>query len=184
MIDDTDDQSDRGFFREEFDLDLTDDNAYAKITVPDFRDGRVGRFLHDFKSNQTAIIDESAKRCFVMPLDRDVVLPPKSLADVILKMYMGYYDINTNSIRKSMRVVTPELSDLSSISPNIQMACDSMSVYRLEKVVGGGKFLNKQKSFIFEFMVDSFLLMFFFFFSQLSSAALMQKLNTLNSPVQ
>lgn len=126
-------------FREEFDLDLSEENSYAKINVPDFRDGRVGRFLHDFKNNQTAIIDESAKRCFVMPLDRDAILPPKSLADVILKMYMGYYDINTTTIRKNMRVITPALTDLSTISWNIQLACDSMAIYRLEKFVGGSK---------------------------------------------
>lgn len=123
-------------------MDLTDDNSYAKINVPDFRDGRVGRFLHDFKGNQTAIIDESTKRCFVMPLDRDAILPPKSLADVILKMYMGYYDINTTSIRKNMRVVTPALTDLSSVSQNIQVACDGMDIYQLEKIVGGSKCLK------------------------------------------
>lgn len=132
-----DDQNDRNFFREEFDLDFTDDNEYAKINVPDFQDGRVGRFLHDFKGNQTAIIDESSKRCFVMPLDREAVLPPKSLADVILKMYMGYYDINIKQIQKSMRVIPDEITDLSSISPNIQMACESMSIYRLEKMIDG-----------------------------------------------
>lgn len=137
-----DEQNDRSsFFREEFDLDLTDDNAYAKINVPDFQDGRIGRFLHDFKGNQTAIIDESTKRCFVMPLDRNAILPPKSLADVILKMYTGYYDINIKQIQKSMRVIPDELTDLSTISPNIQMACDSMSIYRLEKMVDGGKLI-------------------------------------------
>lgn len=110
--------------------------------MPDFQDGRVGRFLHDFKGNQTAIIDESSKRCFVMPLDREAVLPPKSLADVILKMYMGYYDINIKQIQKSMHVIPDEVTDLTTISPNIQMACESMSIYRLEKIVDGGKFLN------------------------------------------
>lgn len=125
------------FFREEVDLDFSDDNALAKINVPDFRDGRYGRFLHDFKSNQTAIIDESAKRCFIMPLDRSAVLPPKSLADLILKMYTGYYDINPTEINKKMRVVTPALTDLTSVSPNIQNACDSMDVYRLEKYISG-----------------------------------------------
>lgn len=126
------------FFKEEFDLDLDDD--VSKIYVPDFRDGRVGRFLHDFKSNQTAIIDETSKRCFIMPLDRDTVLPPKSLADLINKMYMGYYDINTTAVRKNMRVVLPALDDLSSVSPKIQNACSNMNVYRLEKYVSGGKF--------------------------------------------
>lgn len=137
LFDGLDDQK---IFPEELDLGFTDDDSYAKITVPDFRNGRVGKFLHDFKANQTAIIDETAKRCFVMPLDRDAILPPKSLADVVMKMYTGYYDINTSSVRKNMRVVTPEVSDLSTISTNIQMVCDSMSIYRLEKVVGGGKF--------------------------------------------
>lgn len=137
------DNFERDYFREEFDLDLSDDNSYAKINVPDFRDGRVGRFLHDFKGNQTAIIDESAKRCFVMPLDREAILPPKSLADVILKMYTGYYDINTTSIRKNMRVITPAVTDLSTISPNIQLACDSMDIYRLEKYISGGNTLSR-----------------------------------------
>lgn len=134
-----DDGSERNTFQEEVELDLSDDNAYAKINVPDFRDGRYGRFLHDFKSNQTAIIDESAKRCFIMPLDRDAVLPPKSLADLIMKMYTGYYDINPTEIRKKMRVVTPALTDLTSVSPNIQSACEAMDVYRLEKYVSGSE---------------------------------------------
>lgn len=136
-----DDGTERNFFQEEIDLDLSEDNAYAKINVPDFRDGRYGRFLHDFKSNQTAIIDETAQRCFIMPLDRESILPPKSLADLVLKMYTGYYDINPSEIRKKMRVVTPAMTgdDLKSVSANIQAACESMDVYRLEKYVSGGE---------------------------------------------
>lgn len=149
LFDGDDNNFERDYFREEFDLDLSDDNSYAKINVPDFRDGRIGRFLHDFKGNQTAIIDESAKRCFVMPLDREAILPPKSLADVILKMYTGYYDINTTSIRKNMRVVTPAVTDLTTISPNIQLACDSMDIYRLEKYISGGKSL-RQSNFLLQ----------------------------------
>jgi integral membrane protein 2B len=69
-------------FREEFDLD----EDTAKITVPTFRDGRAGRFVHDFKLNQTGIIDLTAKRCFVMPLDRSHVVPPKNMRDLIVKV--------------------------------------------------------------------------------------------------
>jgi len=125
------------FFREEFDLDLSEEESYAKIDVPDFRDGRAGRFLHDFKSNQTAIIDQNADRCFVMPLDRDTVLPPRNLADVINKMLQGYYNIDTNAIRKNMRVVTPAITDMTDISPKIQAECASMKVYMLEKYTSG-----------------------------------------------
>lgn len=124
------------FFNEEFDLDM--DQNVAKINVPDFRDGRSGRFLHDFQNNQTAIIDQSAGRCFLMPLDRNTVLPPSSLADLIQKMYAGYYDIDTSAIRKKMRVITPEITDFSTVSNKIQLACDHLKAYRLEEFVGGG----------------------------------------------
>jgi integral membrane protein 2B len=58
------------YFREDFELDL-DDQKYAKIEVPDFKNGRMGRFIHEFESNKTAIVDQTSKRCFVMPLDRE-----------------------------------------------------------------------------------------------------------------
>ncbi len=37
------------FFREEFEIDL-DDEKYAKVAVPDFKNGRLGRFIHEFDS--------------------------------------------------------------------------------------------------------------------------------------
>lgn len=136
---DTTDYGDN-FFKQEFDLDMSDDAGFAKINVPNFRDGREGRFLHDFKHNESAIIDLSAKRCFVMPLDRDVVMPPKSIYDVITKIWGGYYNMDTNVIRQNMRVVMPELSDeeKETISPRIGMECAGSAIYRLEKFESGG----------------------------------------------
>lgn len=40
------------FFKEEFDIDMEEEN-YEKIDVPDFRGGRRGRFIHDFNANKT-----------------------------------------------------------------------------------------------------------------------------------
>lgn len=125
------------FFKEEFELGLSDEENYSKINVPVFRGQRQGRFLHDFKYNQSGIIDKDNGRCFLMPLDRDTVLPPKSLRDLIEKMWNGYYNINTSTVRKNMRVITPELKDLSDISPRITNECEEMKIYRLEKLVSG-----------------------------------------------
>lgn len=125
------------FFSQELDLDAVDN--VSKITVPDFRDGRSGRFLHDFQNNETAIIDPDTRRCFVMPLDREHILPPQSLTDLIQKMYRGYYEIDTTVIRKTMRVVVPAIDDMSSISPKIEQACRGKNVYKLEPFVGGGE---------------------------------------------
>lgn len=40
-----------GFLPENF--EINDDKKYEKIDVPDFRDGRSGRFIHDFNTNMT-----------------------------------------------------------------------------------------------------------------------------------
>jgi integral membrane protein 2B len=77
------------FFRDEIEIQDDDDESYADIKIPDFRDGRRGRFIHDFKNNQTTIVDEDSKRCFVYPLDYETTMPPKSIIDVFIKMQTG-----------------------------------------------------------------------------------------------
>ncbi|XP_017490776.1 PREDICTED: integral membrane protein 2B-like [Rhagoletis zephyria] len=126
---------DDDYFREEIELDMSDNESYAKIDVPDFKGGRRGRFMHDFKENQSAIIDTAANRCFVMPLDRDTTLPPESFLDLVQKMGAGYYNIDTNRVRRNMHVVTPPITDLSMISERIVNECDHMKVYMLENYV-------------------------------------------------
>lgn len=128
----------RRAFRESFDIDQTDDESYEKIDVPDFRYGRSGRFIHDFNTNITGIIDITGNRCFVMPLNRGNVLPPKSLIDLVRKMWEGYYKVDTQVIRATMRVVIPPLTDLKSVGTFISKECDGLPVYRLESYVGGG----------------------------------------------
>lgn len=42
-------------FREYFEIGYEEDN-YEKIDVPNFNDGRRGRFIHDFNTNTTGIV--------------------------------------------------------------------------------------------------------------------------------
>ncbi|KAH8282055.1 hypothetical protein KR054_005212 [Drosophila jambulina] len=126
------------YFREEIELDgENDDDGYARIDVPDFKDGRRGRFMHDFKENQSAIIDTSTGRCFIMPLDRETTMPPTSFVDLMKKMGTGYYNIDTERVRRQMRVVTPRITDLSLISERIANECYDMKVYQMEKFISG-----------------------------------------------
>lgn len=125
------------FMKEEFELDITDDQSFSKIQVPQLTTGRGATFLHDFKSAQTGIIDRAANRCFVMPLDLDVVMPPRGMADLIQKMQTGYYNVDTKVLRKNMRVKVPALTDMSSVAPRIASECRDMNVYELEKLQSG-----------------------------------------------
>lgn len=129
------------FFTEQVDLDMgehADDEGVTKIDVPDFKDGRTGRFLHDFSFNQSAIVDKSTGRCFIMPLDRETVVPPTSFIDMMRKMLKGDFNLDMDVIQKNMRVVLPALKDMDEVSPNIRMECGRpMRIYKLEKFVHG-----------------------------------------------
>ncbi|XP_066589187.1 integral membrane protein 2C [Prorops nasuta] len=124
------------FFQEQFEFDLENGN-YEKIDVPDFRGGREGRFIHDFNINKTGIIDIDGQCCFVMPLNRQRVLPPRNMYDLLKKMYNGYYEVDTEVVRETMRVVTPPITDFSSVGAYIARECQNLRTYMLEKVNPG-----------------------------------------------
>ncbi|KAF3421913.1 hypothetical protein E2986_13128 [Frieseomelitta varia] len=123
----------KSFFKERFEIDL-ENEQYEKIDVPDFRGGRQGRFIHDFNINKTGIIDIDGQCCFVMPLDRQTVLPPRNMYDLLKKMYNGYYEVNTEIVRETMKVVTPPITDLSVIGTYIARECQDLPTYMLTKV--------------------------------------------------
>ncbi|XP_031344693.1 integral membrane protein 2B isoform X2 [Photinus pyralis] len=126
------------YLQEEFELDL-ENQVYEKIDVPDFQNGRSGRFIHDFGTNTTSIVDVTGRRCFVMPLNRNVILPPRSLYDLIRKMWDGYYKINTEILRETMHVITPQLSkdEVKLLGGYITRECAGLPIYKLEKFVSG-----------------------------------------------
>lgn len=74
-----------------------------------------------------------------MPLNRGNVLPPRSLFDLIHKMWDGYYKVDTEVVRETMRVVTPPIADVKEIGSYIANECEGFPIYKLEKYVGGGK---------------------------------------------
>lgn len=84
----------------------------------------------------------TGNRCFVMPLNRENVLPPKSLFDLIHKMWEGYYKVDTDVVRRSMRVVLPPLEDTESIGTYITNECANLPIYRLEKVEKQSKYIQ------------------------------------------
>jgi len=126
------------FFREEAEIRDDADESYADIKIPDFRDGRRGRFIHDYKNNQTTIVDEGAHRCFVYPLDFTTTMPPSSMMDVFMKMSSGYYFPDTSLLRKKMRVVVPAMeADDEFLSSRTTYVCEGMKIYKLEPFVSG-----------------------------------------------
>lgn len=127
----------RSFFNERFEIDLENEN-YEKIDVPDFSEGRQGRFIHDFNINKTGIIDIDGRCCFVMPLNRQRVLPPRNMYDLLSKMYNGYYEVDTKVVRETMRVERPAITDFSTVGTYIGRECRNLPTYMLHKVNTNG----------------------------------------------
>lgn len=139
----------REYFPEIFEIDDTEDKEYTKISVPEFRNGREGHFIHDFKSNLSVIIDDAANRCFLMPLDRTTIMEPKSMLELMDKIWTGEYSINTDTIKKNFRVALPALDTFDEVPPRILDECDptSKKIYKLEKFVNGGKKKKNDKTY-------------------------------------
>jgi hypothetical protein len=79
-------------------------------------------------------------RCFVMELNRTRVVPPRNLFDMIEKMRAGYYDIDTEVIHETYRVVTPAIPNGDvGLGSYINEECAGFPIYRLEKMTSPGK---------------------------------------------
>ncbi len=91
----------------DYELDL-DYEEFEEFQMPQISHGR---YLHDFKMNQTAIIDPDGNRCFVMPLDQDEVPKPKSFLQIIKNLKHGVYGLDIAEVRVDTRVVLPPIED-------------------------------------------------------------------------
>jgi hypothetical protein len=112
----------------ELDLDLEE---FESLQLPEISHGR---YLHDFKVNKTAIIDPDGKRCFVMPLNRNEISPPRSLMEIISKLKNGAFELDLDEIRHDTRVVLPPLDSLEGYGFFIERGCMNYKTYRLEEV--------------------------------------------------
>jgi len=52
---------------------------------------------------------------------------------------VGYYEVDTNVVRETMRVVTPPITDYKNVGYYISRECSGVPTYMLEKVETPGK---------------------------------------------
>ncbi|XKL66733.1 hypothetical protein PGB90_010153 [Kerria lacca] len=162
--------SKNGFFNielpQQFELDLSGNN-YEKIDVVPKGSNR---FVHDFYSNYTAIVDIENQLCFIMPLDRNVTLPPNNLYDLLFKMSGGYYSLDTEKIRREMRKVEPSIKNLDTFGIYIKKECEEFTTFMLEKIVSGvtKRSIQGMESYI-HYAGNNQVAYFFVLFTSLSS---------------
>jgi len=116
----------------DFDIDVEEEN-YEVLELPEIF---LGRYMHDFSQNITVIIDSLRDNCYIMPLDRQLVPPPKSMFDMIEKMKQGYYNLDFQEIRKNYRVMSDEIEHIEDYGMLATRACSNKDTYKLEELVG------------------------------------------------
>ena len=116
-------------------MEINPNEFYEKIQVPKFGMNRPAVFVHDFRKNITAIVDILGDRCFLKPLDRSVVVPPKNFIDLLQKMENGYYAQNPRVIHETFRVgARLDSGDLLSLgSAMVSRHCNNKDVFQLVK---------------------------------------------------
>jgi len=95
-----------------------------------------GKYLHDFKMNKTLIIDTDNNHCFIMPLDRKEIEPPRDFMEFINRLNNGIYQLDLDEVRHDTRVVLPPLArvDMRDYGFHIASQCRRRTSYLLEEV--------------------------------------------------
>ncbi|XP_074657482.1 integral membrane protein 2B-like [Tubulanus polymorphus] len=127
------DEPHAGFLREHVEIDESQ-KALSRIEVPKFDECSSAVILHAFSVNLTAIVDNDNRRCFVLPLDRKHVIPPRDFWDMLVKLRTGYYVPSSRVIREHYRIIKPPIRNKAVLGPYIALDCEFYDTYRLKKI--------------------------------------------------
>lgn len=130
VADDEVEDGDSGEFKQVMSLNSTDQTE--RIEVPNIDNYKKAVFIHDFVMNWSVIYDLIANRCFIMPLDRSKISPPKDILDILIKTKQGYY-LPDNMLLHQYMVVQKQITDLQPFGPSIESRCKKASSYLMEK---------------------------------------------------
>lgn len=118
----------------EFEEQVEIDEEFEKLFVPAIGDTRNATIFHDFNVNLTAIIDKENGYCYIMNLNRSLVLPPRDFLDLLIKLKKGYYIPDAEVLQENYRAVTPPIQDLTPFGIYIEEECSKLDTYRLVKM--------------------------------------------------
>ncbi|XP_077319362.1 integral membrane protein 2A [Lithobates pipiens] len=117
---------------EEADIREEENVAFINVPVPSFADGDSAAIVHDFDRLLTAYLDLQIQKCYIINLNTSVVLPPRSLLDLFMKLASGSYLPQTYLVSEEL-VVTEKIDDLSELGIFIYQHCVGRETYRLQR---------------------------------------------------
>lgn len=117
---------------EEADIREDDNIAIIDVPVPSFSDSDPAAIIHDFEKGMTAYLDLLLGKCYLMPLNTSIVMPPKNLVELFGKLASGKYLPHTYVVREDL-VAVEEIRDVSNLGIFIYQLCNNRKSFRLRR---------------------------------------------------
>ncbi|XP_078147215.1 integral membrane protein 2B-like isoform X2 [Centroberyx gerrardi] len=102
------------------------------VPVPEFSPGDPANILHDFNKNLTAYLDLFLNKCYIIPLNTSVVMPPRDLQELLINIKAHTYLPQFYLVRERM-MVTERVDDVKELGNFIYNLCHDHDTYMLER---------------------------------------------------
>ncbi|KAM6945427.1 integral membrane protein 2B-like [Aplochiton taeniatus] len=102
------------------------------VPVPEFSDSDPADIVHDFNRRLTAYLDLSLKKCYVIPLNTSIVMPPKDFLELLVNIKAGIYLPQSYLVHEQM-IVTERLENVEELGFFIYSLCRDRETYKLER---------------------------------------------------
>lgn len=117
---------------EDVEIRLDDDVELINVPVPEFEGGDAANIIHDFNQSLTAYHDLALDRCYIIELNRTIILPPHNLWELLAKMKLGTYLPQTYIIQEEMEV-TEQIDNVHQLGSFIRHLCSGKQTYKLKR---------------------------------------------------
>ncbi|XP_034549507.1 integral membrane protein 2B-like isoform X2 [Notolabrus celidotus] len=102
------------------------------VPVPEFENGDPADIVHDFQRRLTAYLDLSLNKCYVIPLNTSIVMPPRDFLELIVNVKAGTYLPQSYLIHEEM-IVTERLEHVDQLGYFIYNLCSGKDTYKLQR---------------------------------------------------
>nr|XP_046259625.1 integral membrane protein 2Bb isoform X1 [Scatophagus argus] len=102
------------------------------VPVPEFDNGDPADIVHDFQRRLTAYLDLSLNKCYVIPLNTSIVMPPRDFLELLINIKAGTYLPQSYLVHEEM-IVTERLEHVEQLGYFIYNLCRGKDTYKLQR---------------------------------------------------
>lgn len=109
-----------------------DEVELINVPVPEFDDSDPADIVHDFPRKLTAYLDLSLNKCYIIPLNTSIVMPPKDFLELLVNIKAGTYLPQSYLIHEQM-IVTERIDNVDQLGYFIYNLCRGKDTFRLQR---------------------------------------------------